>query len=59
MDNVVFPCGYTIDEDGDTINLYYGTADTSICLATGRISRLLDWLNRHGIPPGDALHISE
>ncbi len=26
VDNVVFPCGYTIDPDGDTIRLYYGAA---------------------------------
>ena len=30
VDNVVFPCGYTIAPDGDTIHLYYGAADTSI-----------------------------
>jgi predicted GH43/DUF377 family glycosyl hydrolase len=42
--NVVFPCGYTIAQDGDTINLYYGAADTSIALATGSISGILDWL---------------
>ncbi|MEO6458702.1 MAG: glycosidase [Chloroflexia bacterium] len=46
--NVVFPCGYTIGADGDTINLYYGAADTSIALATGSIQSLLDWLHRHG-----------
>lgn len=43
--NVVFPCGYTVLPDGDTIRIYYGAADTSIALATGRISRLLDWLD--------------
>ena len=39
--NVAFPCGYTIGADGDTINLYYGAADTSIALATGSIRELL------------------
>jgi len=48
--NVVFPCGYTIDADGDTMNLYYGAADTSIALATGSVKALLDWLGRHGRP---------
>ena len=42
--NVVFPCGYTIAADGDTINLYYGAADTSIGLATGSLRALLEWL---------------
>lgn len=46
--NVVFPCGYTIGADGDTVRLYYGAADTSLALATGSISRMLDWLDRHG-----------
>lgn len=46
--NVVFPCGYTIQPDGDTINLYYGAADTSIALATGSISEMLAWLDENG-----------
>lgn len=48
--NVVFPCGYTIGPDGDSINLYYGCADTSIGLATGSVRSMLDWLRRHGRP---------
>ncbi|HVM60527.1 MAG TPA: glycosidase [Verrucomicrobiae bacterium] len=48
--NVVFPCGYTIAPDGDTVNLYYGAADTSIALATGSIRHMLDWLQRTGQP---------
>ena len=46
--NVAFPCGYTIAPDGDTLNLYYGAADTSIALATGSIHVLLDWLEQYG-----------
>jgi predicted GH43/DUF377 family glycosyl hydrolase len=42
--NVVFPCGYTIEQDGDTLNLYYGAADSSIGLAKGSITEMLDWL---------------
>jgi predicted GH43/DUF377 family glycosyl hydrolase len=48
--NVAFPCGYTIDADGDTLNLYYGAADTCIALATGSIRELLRWLAEHGQP---------
>jgi predicted GH43/DUF377 family glycosyl hydrolase len=47
VDNVAFPCGYTLGADGDTLNLYYGAADTSIALATGSIRELLDWLDGH------------
>lgn len=48
--NVVFPCGYTRALDGDTINLYYGCADSCLGLATSSIRSLLDWLERHGRP---------
>jgi len=47
VNKVVFPCGYTIAPDGDTINLYYGAADMSIALATGSISELFKWLDQH------------
>jgi predicted GH43/DUF377 family glycosyl hydrolase len=46
--NVTFPCGYTLGADGDTINLYYGAADTSIALASGSVRELLSWLDEHG-----------
>ena len=48
VDDVVFPCGFTIAPDGDTINIYYGAADSSIALATGSIRELLAWLEEHG-----------
>jgi predicted GH43/DUF377 family glycosyl hydrolase len=41
--DVVFPCGWTLVDD--EIRLYYGAADTSIGLATGRLSELLTWLD--------------
>ena len=44
VNDVVFRRGQTIDADGDTINLYYGAADSCIALATGSISSLLAWL---------------
>ena len=31
----------------DTIRIYYGAADTSICVATASQSALLAWLSRH------------
>jgi len=46
--NVTFPCGTTVDDDGDTIKMYYGAADTCIGLATGSIKELLAWLDVHG-----------
>jgi predicted GH43/DUF377 family glycosyl hydrolase len=46
--NVAFPCGYTLGDDGDAINLYYGAADTSVALASGSVRSLLRWLDEHG-----------
>ncbi len=48
--DVVFPCGQTIDADGDTIHLYYGAADTCIAMATGSIKALLSWLDANSCP---------
>lgn len=45
---VVFPCGYTLAADGDTLHVYYGAADTSIALATGSVRAMLGWLDQHG-----------
>jgi predicted GH43/DUF377 family glycosyl hydrolase len=40
--NIVFPCGLLHDAASDEIRLYYGAADTSICVATARLGELLD-----------------
>jgi len=45
VSGVVFPCGQTIGADGDTINLYYGAADSCMALATGSIKACLSWLD--------------
>ena len=45
--NVVFPCGYTIAPDDDSVNVYYGAADTCIALATCSIKEMLKWLEQH------------
>ncbi len=47
---VAFPCGYTVADDGDTLNLYYGAADTSVALARGSIKEMLAWLDAHHAP---------
>jgi len=39
--NTVFPCGLIVDASG-AVRLYYGAADTSIGLATARLSDLVD-----------------
>jgi predicted GH43/DUF377 family glycosyl hydrolase len=49
--DVVFPCGFTLGDDVDTLNIYYGAADTCIGLATSRVSELLAWLENHSPKP--------
>ena len=39
--NVVFPCGAIHDPETDDVRLYYGAADTSVCLATAKLSDVL------------------
>ena len=48
VDDVVFPCGYTMDTDDDAINIYYGAADCSIALARSSVRTLLNWLDANG-----------
>lgn len=48
--NVTFPCGTTLDADGDTLRVYYGAADTSVALATGSVATLLRWLDAQAKP---------
>lgn len=45
--DVVFPCGVAVTPKADEVKIYYGAADTSIALATAKLSEMLDWLKRH------------
>lgn len=47
VEQVVFPCGWLLDDDGDTLRIYYGAADTSICVATASLAGVLEWLHQH------------
>ena len=38
---VVFPTGWVLDEDGDTVRMYYGAADTVVAVATASLRALL------------------
>ena len=48
VDDVVFPCGYTMDADGDTLNVHYGAADYSIALARASVRSPLEWFDANG-----------
>jgi predicted GH43/DUF377 family glycosyl hydrolase len=47
---VVFPCGWTVDEATDQVNLYYGAADTSIGLATASFTDVLTHVRATPVP---------
>jgi beta-1,4-mannooligosaccharide/beta-1,4-mannosyl-N-acetylglucosamine phosphorylase len=44
VNRVIFPCGQVIDDATGEIRLYYGAADTSIAMARGHLTEILDWL---------------
>lgn len=49
--DAVFPCGWVLRDDGDTLDMYYGAADSVICLATASLAELLDHLRTHVSEP--------
>lgn len=44
--NVVFTCGAILENDGE-IKIYYGAADTSICLGTTKLENLLEMAEKY------------
>ena len=42
--NVVFPCGALVDRERDRISVYYGAADTVVCLAHGHLTDVLEFV---------------
>ena len=45
--NIVFACGHT--QIGDEIRVYYGAADSVVCLATASVTEILDALRRYRV----------
>jgi predicted GH43/DUF377 family glycosyl hydrolase len=41
---VTFPTGAVLKEETNELMVYYGAADTTVCLATARLDELLDYL---------------
>jgi predicted GH43/DUF377 family glycosyl hydrolase len=44
---VVFPCGWILRDDGDTVHLYYGAADSVVCVAEASLAAMLTHLEQH------------
>jgi beta-1,4-mannooligosaccharide/beta-1,4-mannosyl-N-acetylglucosamine phosphorylase len=42
--NVVFPCAALVERERDRISVYYGAADTVVCLAHGHLSEIVEFV---------------
>jgi beta-1,4-mannooligosaccharide/beta-1,4-mannosyl-N-acetylglucosamine phosphorylase len=42
--NVVFPCAALVDGSRDRLTIYYGGADTVVCMAHGHLSAIVDFV---------------
>jgi beta-1,4-mannooligosaccharide/beta-1,4-mannosyl-N-acetylglucosamine phosphorylase len=42
--NVVFPCAALVDAAADRVTIYYGGADTVVCMAHAHLSELLTFV---------------
>jgi beta-1,4-mannooligosaccharide/beta-1,4-mannosyl-N-acetylglucosamine phosphorylase len=42
--NVVFPCAALVDEGSDRLTIYYGGADTVVCMAHGHLSEVVEFV---------------
>lgn len=47
VNNVVFACNALLDDDGETLRIYYGAADTNIGLATANINEIISLCVEH------------
>lgn len=50
---VVFPCGWVLLDDGDTVRMYYGAADTCMAVAEASLADLLAHLRSHTVDGAD------
>jgi len=44
--NVTFSCGWILDEKKNKLHMYYGGADTVICLATAHFDQVMDYVRK-------------
>lgn len=48
--DVVFPCGWVYDKVSGIVRMYYGGADSCICLATASMNDLLEYIKSCPVP---------
>lgn len=44
VNDVVFPCGWVVDEQTGMLRMYYGGADSCIALATASLEELMNYV---------------
>ncbi|MEJ2568387.1 MAG: glycosidase, partial [candidate division WOR-3 bacterium] len=44
VSGVVFPTGAIVNREDNELRLYYGAADSSVCVAFAKIDQILDYL---------------
>lgn len=44
VQDTVFPCGAVVENDGDTLRIYYGGGDTNTCLAAVSLKELWEFI---------------
>ena len=42
--DVVFPSGVVVQKELDQLNMYYGAADSSVAVATAKLSEVMDYI---------------
>jgi predicted GH43/DUF377 family glycosyl hydrolase len=50
VNKVVFPNGWVVDHETDSLSLYYGAGDSVVALATARLSEVLDHVRHAPVP---------
>jgi predicted GH43/DUF377 family glycosyl hydrolase len=56
VEDVVFPCGWVLDEKTGLLKMYYGGADSCIALATAPLSDLLEYIRRCPEPQEESFY---
>jgi predicted GH43/DUF377 family glycosyl hydrolase len=56
VSDVVFPCGWVSGVDPDHVRMYYGAADSTVCVADVSVRELLDHVLEHPCSPSPVEH---
>ena len=49
MPNVAFPCAALVDGDTGRMAIYYGAADTVVCMAFAHVNEIIDFVKTNAM----------